>query len=279
MIYASTSCLKNPKNVINVLNEYQKGEIKNVELGSVHEFFDIKQLKKFDFNYVIHNYFPPPKKPFNLNLSSERKIIRSKSLNLVKNAIDLCCEINSSLYSFHAGFTVDPIVLGKPFPKNSVIDRKIAFDRYLESIQIIIDFAKSRGIKIAMEPNVVQQFNLINGQNKLCLFADEDEINQLYKTIDRKDLGLLLDLGHTSVTAFWLKFDKDKFVKKIQKKVNAIHISYNDGKKDQHKSLKKNCWQLSQLKFFKSVPIILETMNQTTEGIKENINLVKKSIS
>ena len=90
---------------------------------------------------------------------------------------------------------------------------------------------------------------------------------------------MLLDLGHTSVTAFWLKFDKDKFVKKIQKKVNAIHISYNDGKKDQHKSLKKNCWQLSQLKFFKSVPIILETMNQTTEGIKENINLVNKSIS
>ena len=27
MIYASTSCLKNPKNVIKVLNEYQKAEI------------------------------------------------------------------------------------------------------------------------------------------------------------------------------------------------------------------------------------------------------------
>lgn len=274
MIYSSTSCLKNPRNVIKVLEEYEKSGIENVELGSIHEYFDINLLNKFHFNYLIHNYFPPPKKSFNLNLSSEKKGIRTKSIKLIKNAIELCCKINSPLYTFHAGFTVDPPKLGKPFPRDKIIDRDIAFNRYIESLSIIIDYAKSRGIKIAMEPNVVQKFNLIKGKNELCLFADVDEIKKLYKVINRKDLGLLLDLGHTSVTSFWLKYDRDDFVKKCKKNVFAIHISNNDGKRDQHKSLTRDCWQLSKLKQFKSIPIILETMNQSTRGIKKNIKLV-----
>ena len=57
MIYTSTSCLKNPKNITKVLDEYQKAGIKQVELGSVHEYFDINELKKYDFEFFIHNYF------------------------------------------------------------------------------------------------------------------------------------------------------------------------------------------------------------------------------
>ena len=53
-IYVSTSCLKNPRNVISVLSEYEKAQIENVELGSVHSSFDIKKLKKFNFNFLIH---------------------------------------------------------------------------------------------------------------------------------------------------------------------------------------------------------------------------------
>ena len=279
MIYASTNCLKNPKNVIKVLEEYEKSEIENVELGSIHDYFDINLLKKFNFNYLVHNYFPPPKRPFNLNLSSQKKEIRTKSINLVKNAIDVSCKINSPLYTFHAGFTVDPPELGKAFPRGKIVSRKIAFDRYIDSLLIIIDYAKSRDIKIAMEPNVVQKFNLIKGKNELCLFADFDEIKELYKIVSRKDVGLLLDLGHTAVTAFWLNYDKDEFVKKCQKNVFAIHISNNDGKKDQHRSLTKNCWQISKLRPFKSVPIILETMNQTIDGIRKNIKLVNNVIN
>jgi len=105
MIYASTSCLKNPGNVLKVLNEYERIGIQKVELGSVHTFFDVMRLKQFNFDYVINNYFPPPKVPFNFNLVSEDKTIRKRSILLVKTAIELCNQINGSLYSSHAGFT------------------------------------------------------------------------------------------------------------------------------------------------------------------------------
>lgn len=278
MIYASTNCLKNPKNIKNVLEEYKKSGIENVELGSVHAHFETKILKQFNFNYLIHNYFPPPKIPFNFNLASENITIRKKSLKLAKNAIDLCCYIESPLYTFHAGFTVDPPKLGKALPRINISDRGNAIEIFVSEVIELCRYAKSRGIKVAMEPNVVQKFNLIEGKNDLCLFADYYEIRKLFKILENNSLGLLVDLGHTAVTAHWLKFDKDEFVKQCSKHTFAIHVSNNNGLQDQHKGLTKQCWQLSKLKKFKNLPIILETMNLSIEKIKQNIKLVENTI-
>ena len=278
MIYASTNCLLHPKNVEKVLSEYQKVEIENVELGSVHSRFDVKILKKFNFNFIIHNYFPPPKIPFNFNLSSKNNETREKSIRLAKNAIDLCCDIESPLYTFHAGFTVDPPELGKPFPKINYLNRNHAINIYIQEVSKIIDYANAHGIKIAMEPNVVQEFNLVNGKNELCLFADLPEIEYFFKHLKNSSLGLLLDLGHTSVTSHWLNFDKDDFVEKCEDRVFAIHVSNNNGLQDQHKGLTEKCWQISKLKKFKNLPIVLETMNLSIEELKENIQLAKNAI-
>lgn len=277
-VYASTSCLKNPKNVINVLKEYEKAGIKNVELGSVHDHFDINDLRKFDFNFIVHNYFPPPKNAFNFNLASFNNTIRTNSINLAKKAMDLCCDINSPLYTFHAGFTVDPPKLGKPFPRENIPKREDSLKIYNESLVELIDYSKSTQIKIAMEPNVVQKFNLVDNENKLCLFADFDEIKLLNSFFEKKELGILLDLGHTAVTAHWLNYDKDEFVEKCKKWVFAIHVSHNNGKADQHKSLTKTSWQTSKLSLFKKKHIILETMNLSTDEINANINLVNEII-
>ena len=88
-----------PKNLSKVLEQYQNGGIENVELGSIHSPFDTKILKKYDFNYLIHNYFPAPKKSFIFNLSSPNLEIKKKSLQLAKNAIELCRKINSPMYT------------------------------------------------------------------------------------------------------------------------------------------------------------------------------------
>ena len=279
MIYASTSCLKNPSDIIRVLNEYEKAGIENVELGSVHKYFETKQIKKFNFNFLIHNYFPPPKIPFNFNLASTNNEIREKSYNLAIQAIDLCADIESPLYTFHAGFTVDPPELGEAFPKENITNRKKAISTYIEEVIKIVDHGNCRGIKTAMEPNVVQKFNLVKNKNELSLFAEFPEIEELFQSLNNTKMGLLLDLGHTIVTSHWLNFDKDEFVEKCRNKVFAIHASNNNGLQDQHKSLTKECWQSSKLKKFKNVPITLETMNLTVKEIKENIQLVEEIIN
>jgi len=274
MIYTSTSCLKNPKNVLNVLSKYQEIGIKNVELGSVHSYFEKNLLKKFDFNFIIHNYFPPPKIPFNFNLASQNKSIRKQSIQQAKNAIEFCRKIDSPLYTFHAGFTVDPSKLGSKFDYTKISKRSKSIITFIDSAIELVDFAKKYGIKLGMEPNVVQNFNLIDNENKLLLFAELNEIEILFKFFKKNELGILLDLGHTSVTSHWLKFDKDRFVNKIKNNVIAIHISNNNGIKDQHRSLTEDCWQIKVLKKFKNVPIILESMNLTPIQIRKNLNIL-----
>jgi len=278
MIYASTSCLKNPQDIFKVLDEYEKVGIENVELGSVHKHFQTKKLKKYDFNFIAHGYFPAPKTPFNFNLASQRKTIREKSIKLAKNAVNVCADINAPIFTFHAGFTVDPTKLGKRFSREGMVNRDIAIETFIKSSNEILDYARSRNIRLAMELNVVQKFNLDDGENKLLLFADYEETKLFLKHFKKNKIGILLDLGHTAVTSHWLKFDKDEFVEKIEKFVSVIHASNNNGLQDQHKQLTKNCWQTSKLKNFKNIPITLETMNLNTNQIKKNIKIAEDAI-
>lgn len=278
MIYASTSCLRNPQNILKVLDEYEKAEIENVELGSVHKYFDTKKLKNYNFNFLAHGYFPPPKIPFNFNLASQNKSIIKNSIKLVKNAVNVCADINSPMFTFHAGFTVDPKKLGVKFSREGSIEKELAISTFMNSSHEILEYAQSRGIKLAMELNVVQKFNLDNGKNKLLLFADYEETKIFLKNFKKNQIGILLDLGHTSVTSHWLNFDKDRFVEKIKKRVSVVHVSNNNGLQDQHKQLTNNCWQTLKLKNFKNIPITLETMNLTTSQIKKNIQIAKDAL-
>ena len=66
MLYVSTNSIVNNKNLFSVLNRYNKLGIKNIELGSVHNYIsDFKPLFKFQkdngANFVIHGFFPPTK--------------------------------------------------------------------------------------------------------------------------------------------------------------------------------------------------------------------------
>ncbi len=277
LIYTSTSCLKNPKNILKVLQTYEKIGIENVELGSVHTHFDTSILKKFNFNYIVHNYFPPPKNSFNFNLASQDKILQKRSISLAKKAIELCRKIDSPLYTFHAGFVIDPKTLGKKFQSENIPDRNKSIITFLNSLQEIIDYSQKYDVKIAMEPNVVQEFNLVNYKNVLLLFAELSEIELLFKIFKKSQLGILLDLGHTSVTSHWLKFDKEQFVKKIAKYTTAIHISNNNGKYDQHRSLTNGCWQIKILKQLRSKPITLESMNLSESQIGNNLKLISST--
>ena len=57
---------------------------------------------------MLLNYFPIPRESFVVNIASLNNLIRKKSINHIKNAIDFCNIIDAKLYTFHPGFLTDP---------------------------------------------------------------------------------------------------------------------------------------------------------------------------
>ena len=83
-IFVSTGGLaKLPGNI--VAERYLRKGIKNIELsGGVHTptlVEDLLKIKK-EANFQVHNYFPPPKNPFVLNLASADQKISNLSLKV-----------------------------------------------------------------------------------------------------------------------------------------------------------------------------------------------------
>jgi len=86
-------------------------------------FSDLKSITH-KARFQIHNYFPPPKVPIVLNLASRDSVIASATIEHIKSAIQWSAELGQSVYSFHAGFLMDPKVeeLGKKVqPRASLI--------------------------------------------------------------------------------------------------------------------------------------------------------------
>ena len=71
-IFISTTFVKDKSKVSKALNELQKINFKKVELGSNHRYEKkLNYIKKKKFDYLVHNYFPVPKKDFVINLDGQ----------------------------------------------------------------------------------------------------------------------------------------------------------------------------------------------------------------
>ena len=88
-VYVSTTFIENGKKIKSALDMLKLEGIKNVELGSNHIYEkNFNYVKKYNFNFLIHNYFPTPKKDFIINIASSNKSIRNRSLSQIKRSIN-----------------------------------------------------------------------------------------------------------------------------------------------------------------------------------------------
>ena len=267
MIYISTSCL-NSKNLFKILKEYRRMGIDNIELGSNLSFTPnlVKRLKSFTCNYIIHNYFPPPENSFTFNMASINVFARLESMNLARNAIRICNEIGSHLYSFHTGFKIDPKI---PFTNpNQTKEKphKEAYKIFMKNISALNDYAQYYDIMLAVE-----NLEIRKGMDRFYLLNTWQGLRYFVKRIG---IGILLDLGHLNITSRTLNFDKYKYIEKIHKYVSAIHVHDNDSLTDTHDGITKDSWVLDVIKDF-DVPIVLES-HLTPNGIIKNKSLLER---
>lgn len=248
----------------------------DIELGSSLEhsagFRECLDRARGAIRFLVHNYFPPPAEPFVLNLASADPSLRRQSLALCTESIDLCAELESPFYSLHAGFAIDlaPGELGRAWMQRRPEGvapgaRAEAYDRFLAAVRELALHASRKGVGLLVENNVVARENVNPGERSPFLLADVEEILRFFEDVNDAHVGLLLDAGHAKVSSATLGDRPERYFERLSPFIRALHLSDNDGLRDEHRPFGREAWFAQFLKRHASVPMVLE-VNRLTIG-------------
>jgi sugar phosphate isomerase/epimerase len=251
MIYISSSCVNNAK-IGDSVEELATNGFQNIELSGGTKFYenfenDLLELKdRYKLNYRCHNYFPPPKKPFVLNLASLNDETFQTSFSHLQKVVSLSNRLGANKFAFHAGFFIDIKLneIGKKLSRDNLFDKKKAIERFCKAY---IDIkSQSKNISLFIENNVFSRTNAdtYDGENPFMM----TNFNE-YKSLKEKiDFNLLLDVAHLKVSAKTLKLNWDEEFEKMMSVSSYIHVSNNDGFHDLNNQLTKSSILTSMLK-------------------------------
>jgi len=251
MIYISTSCVKHRK-IKDSIEELASNGFKNIELSGGTEYYenfehDLLELKeKYSLNYRCHNYFPPPKRPFVLNLASLNDETFQMSFDHLEKAISLSNRLGADKFAFHSGFFIDIRLseIGKKLSRDKLFDKEESLERFCNAYDIIK--RKAKNVSLFIENNVFSKTNAdtYDGKNPFMM-TNFDE----YKSLKEKiNFNLLLDVAHLKVSAKTLGLDWKEEFENMMSVSNYIHVSDNDGFHDLNNQLTKSSSLLSMLK-------------------------------
>ena len=274
MIYISTSCVKHNK-IKDSVEELATNGFRNIELSGGTEYYenfedDLLELKdKYNLNYRCHNYFPPPKKPFVLNLASLNDETFQMSFDHLEKVVALSNRLGADKFAFHAGFFIDIKLseIGKKLSRDNLFNEKKAIKRFCSAYEIVEKQAKN--VSLFIENNVFSKTNAetYDGENPFMM----TNFNE-YKSLKEKiDFNLLLDVAHLKVSAKTLGLDwKSEFENMIEVS-SYIHISDNDSLHDLNNQLTRDSSLLSMLSQ-------VNTVNKDfTLEIYDDMKTIKKS--
>ena len=286
MIYISSSAV-NSTSIEDVISKLAGIGIRHIELSGGTSYTDniLKKLKdlkeEFFLKFLMHNYFPPSREDFVLNIASNDQSTRLKSIHFVKKSVDLASNLEIDFYTSHPGYTTEFLAAEKSdyfiADSSSSITTERASTNMFESLSEIREYAVTRGVRIALEnlfpPNDAPDSSLLCTPVEISHFLDD--------FAEDNHVGFLLDLGHLSISAHHYDFDRDEFIEilshNFQDKIFEIHLSGNDGKNDQHALLEPGCWQLRVARRFnlEKIPITIECREINTPEILNQYQMVK----
>lgn len=251
MIFVSTGGEKS-KTAFETASYFLKNGIECIELsgGQFSQTYqrDLLSLAR-QVKLQVHNYFPPSAEPFVLNLASSDSIILGNSISHVKKAIQLASLLGRPVYSFHAGFRIDPSVkdLGVKLGQSDLTDRVVALEIFGDTVLHLSEFAMHEGVTLLIENNVLSKVNLGVFKEDPLLLTQPEEISRFIKSMP-KNIGLLLDVAHLKVSAQTLNFDLIGAHEFLRDLIGAYHLSDNDGVEDTNCPIAENSWFWPYLK-------------------------------
>ena len=188
MIYVSSACSKK-KNIRESVLELVDVGFKNIELSGGSEYNktiekDLKELQaKYNLNFLLHNYFPPPQLHFVLNLASTDKNVQQKSTSFILNAVQLSEELNAKKYGFHGGFFIDPIVieLVKKIEKQQIFKSETGIANFIKNFETLN--SNKTEVKLYIENNVLSFENYRNFECNPFMLTHAETYIELQKQI------------------------------------------------------------------------------------------------
>lgn len=275
MIYASTACLRGTARLSDRLDAYEQSGIHAVELGFAVECPDDVLTPLLDrrdrMSFLIHNYFPPPRSEFVLNLASADAAVRGRSLALVRRAIDLSAALGAEVYSVHGGFAADPIGAdrwGFTFPPVSSAEWAASQVRFHEAVASLLPHARATGVRLLIENNVCMPSH----RGKLLCQLPEEFV-AVMEACGREGIGVLLDTGHLRVTASTFQRDLSALVRDFAPMVGLLHLHENDGTADQHRAVtvEGDVWRAVTAAGLVSTPSVVEAKFASEQDVAGHI--------
>ena len=251
MIYVSTGGFGKQSAWQTVADFHQAG-ISEIELsGGKYDRENLSRLFQFKsiVAFQVHNYFPPPKVPFVFNLASLDRDIAKQSNRHVQKAMACAVDLGRTIYSFHAGFLVDPKVdeLGKNFGSQSLYDRKESIKAFIDRVHLLSEIAEKLGVELLIENNVLSATNFKSFSSNPFLMASADECVSVMRDTPA-NVNLLVDVAHLKVSANSLNFDPVDFLEQTNPWTMAYHLSDNDGLSDSNAPFTDDSWFWPYLK-------------------------------
>jgi sugar phosphate isomerase/epimerase len=265
-VYVSTaSVARRFRTLEQLLDGFTQNGIDRIELGHSPRLDGLvlpHGLDRFHAQFLIHNYFPAPKEAFVLNLASQDSGILQRSREFCIQAMKLSVALNAPFYSLHCGFLADfdPASIGRKLLYSDSYSYERGYSTFAESLALLLAGARSSGLRLLVEPNVVEPLNLVDGRNTLLMMAEPRELARLLADFSDGTLGVLLDVGHLKVTAATLGFGIREFVSVVAPAIGAFHLHDNDGTADQHRPLQPGSWAFEILRErrFSGIPTVIE---------------------
>lgn len=280
MIYVSSSCVQEIQIRKSISRLVSLG-YGNIELSGGTNYYanledDLQEIKrKFNLNFLLHNYFPPCADHFVANIASLNKKIFQATLDHYLKAIELSKVLQARKFGLHAGYLIDfkPNELGNALRKHNLACREEALGRMIEALDILKKAAGGEVI-LYLENNVLSKKNRIEFGNEIPFLLvstnDHEELSSL------TEFNMLFDLAHFKVSQNSLGKDFKLDCLSLLSTSNYIHLSGNNGIADQNNSLLQDSELIGLItkKILQDKTITLEVYDGE-ESISESYNFLQ----
>ena len=250
-------------------------------LGYIENLDEVMHEAHLCAPLLLHNYFPAPREPFVLNLAAEDPVTAEQSMALCNRAIQLSASVGAPFYSVHSGFVagLQANMLGKPEAQAALRGTdeaayEAAYARFRDRVATLCDTAAAAGIRLLLENNVLPQELDANA----LLMTRAEEFLRLFDDLQHPNLGILVDVAHTYVSAHTLGYDPGAFIKALAPYIEAFHLSENDGLRDTNEKVRADSWFLPHLSAFPDAVVVLEAYRLSAKELHQQRALLSQHL-